>query len=182
MALMVSLMMTFAGCTLFSGEGTKPKSPEETAFREADKLIDAYKNMAGFGNNQTTRVIAKEFAELINKADKECFTGHKKRSVSLTNENFLTYVQESPSGTLFMVHVPQLKRYKGDVRLALTRLCWECAKVVCQKHGHKPSTLCVALRGSLLYGGMAIGSFNSENPNIDDSGPRTEQLYKYFKS
>lgn len=176
------LVILGGGAYYVSRVDTTPKTPEAAAFKAANSRIGSHKDGIGFGNNELTQKIANDFAESVRKIDKMMFSGHKDRAISLTDENFLTYVHSGTNGTVFLIHVPQFKRYKDDVRAMLTDMCWAGAQLVCEQHGHKGVKLCVALRGSVFYGAIAEGDFGPGAPSVEKAAViRDDRLHKYFE-
>lgn len=159
-----------------------PPEPGEEAFHEASRKIITNSEGAFHGNTPAATDMAQRFSEAMATADKEIFTGHKERSFSLTDEEFVTYCQVSGDKICFLVHVPQLKRYKDDVRDTLIELTWIVANHAIAESGAGPfSKVGVGLRGSIVYGGLAIGPpgekpAETENSAIVDD----DKLYEFF--
>ncbi|MCO5169479.1 MAG: hypothetical protein M9894_24310 [Planctomycetes bacterium] len=99
---------------------------------------------------------------------KVAFTGGKDegRRPSLSGGNFITYCQLTEVGACFLVHVPQLKSYKREVRGALIDLAWQSARGVTEERraAGRGDALAVGLRGAVLYGGLAAGPGRDERP------------------
>jgi hypothetical protein len=161
-------ILLLSGCG--GGKSSAPKSPAQKAFDDANLLITAKSKGIAHGNTETAIKRAAGSSETMEKLQKVAFTGgDKNRTVSLTGEKFLVYCQEAPDGVCFLVHVPQLKNYKNDVRVALANLAWTTAKMMTvDLQKEKPLKLAVGLRGSLMYGALATGK-SDEDPKIEES-------------
>ena len=123
--LLTLTLFAFTGC----GEGTStPKSPSEQAFNDANLKITSSTEGIFYGNSAQARQMAKAFSKNMFDREGALFTGGKEdRKITLTDENFLTYCQANEKSVLFLVHVPQFKRYKDKVRDALLALAWMTA-------------------------------------------------------
>lgn len=142
-----------------------PPGPEVTAFRAADERIVAWSGKAGFGNTPEAEALAEELSLRLQTLQKAAFTGGKDegRRPSLSGGNFITYCQLTDEGACFLVHVPQLKNYKREVRDALIDLAWQSARSVTDGR-RSGDALAVGLRGAVLYGGLAAGRADAERP------------------
>ncbi|MDA3963037.1 MAG: hypothetical protein PF961_19810 [Planctomycetota bacterium] len=179
--LVLVLLVIVGGGLFLSSIDSTPKTPEEAAFREANAKIGSHKDRVAFGNGEQSVKVAQDFTKSVRALDKVLFTGQKERSFSLTDENFLTYVQNGKNGVLFLVHVPQFKRYKNDVREALAKMCWIGAQSSCESNAIQPENLCIALRGSVFFGAIAEGRFDSSEPSIEEAAVIGDgRLHKYF--
>ncbi|MCA9628890.1 MAG: hypothetical protein KC766_14525 [Myxococcales bacterium] len=152
-----SLVVVFAllGC---KGD---PK-PGENEFQEANSKINVFEGEVGFGNTPACTALAKKFAVRIKADEKENFEGGEDENTATTQGNFMTYCQETASDVLLLVRVPNLDTYSGDIRKELIKLAWDALVELSadlRKSGEKK--LNVALRGNLLYGGLASGSAKS---------------------
>ena len=160
------LVVLSTGCGGSNSKSTG--SPSENAFHQANLLITASSKGIAHGNTESAKKRAAEFSETMGKLQKAAFTGgDKNRKMSLTGDTFLVYCQQVDDGVCFLVHVPQLKNYKDDVREMLTELAWTTAKMVTgDLHKEKPVKLAVGLRGAMLYGAIATGASNGD-PKIE---------------
>lgn len=154
--------------------------PGEQEFRAASLKILAGGDGVAQGNNEEATLFAQEMSDLLGSRDKQYFEGHHQRIVSLTGEKFLTYCQINGDRVAFLIHVPQLKRYKGGVREALIHLAWTTAVHVLSHSDERFSTVGIGLRGAVFYGGRAIGPINGE-PEIRNAGVvSTKPLLPFF--
>ena len=155
--------------------------PGHAEFQDANSMIGSFKDEEAFGNTGEAKQLAASFAKLIKLANDASFSGGKKGGLSMTKGHFLTYCRLNEDSVCFLIHVPQLKRYKKDVRDALIELCWISAQAVLKESVDKDIELAIGLRGSVTYGGSAIGMSSSDNPTTENSFmvSRTA-FYKYF--
>lgn len=175
------LLCVLSGCG--TGAPRAPKSAAETAFDAANQLIMSKSGGIAHGNTAEAKKMAAEYSDTIEKLQQVAFTGgDKNRNFSLTGEKFLVYCQLSSDSACFLVHVPQLKNYKDDVRVTLAKLAFTTAQMVtANMQKNKPTKLAVGLRGSVLYGATAIGNSDAE-PKIEQGfSVKDEPLHPYFQ-
>ena len=155
--------------------------PGEKEFQEANAKINVFESEVGFGNTAACTALAKKFAVRIKADEKENFEGGEDENTATTKGNFMTYCQETPSDVLLLVRVPNLDTYSGDIRKDLIKLAWDAVVELSadlRKAGDKK--LNVALRGNLLYGGLASGSANGQ-PQIEmQTSIDTSKFYPMF--
>ncbi len=175
--LLACLVIAAAGC---GKAGPPPVGKSQ--FDVANRKIGSDKEGAVHGNNENAKAMAQAFSDLMAVADKAAFSGHKKRLISLTGEKFVTYCHQSGDKIAFLVHVPQLKNYKGEVRDSLIELCWLAANQIVEDLGDgQYKQMGVGLRGSLMYGGLAIGPVGSEDPKTENAGAvDDDKLFPFF--
>lgn len=180
--LFVLSLCLLSGCG--SGTPSAPKSPAESAFDAANLLITTGKDGVAHGNTPEAKKLAEQFSSTMEVLQQAAFTGgDKNRKFSLTGEKFLVYCQQSSGRVCFLVHVPQLKNYKDDVRTMLAQLAFKTAQsVTVDLHKEKPIKLAVGLRGSLIYGASAIGSSDAQPQIAQSFSVPKEPLFPYFES
>ncbi len=167
--------------TAFSG----PDAPDRAAFKVADERIAFFRGEAAFGNTPEAQALARAFSSEMAALQELSFEGGADEStrVSLTRGEFLTHCQVGPRGVCFLVHVPQLKRYKGDVREELLSLAWLAANAAARDlPGKGDRELAVALRGAVMYGATATGRLGAQEPTSRElaSSVSESPLYPFF--
>lgn len=160
----------------------QPKKPGEKTFDVADDLIRSNDGDVAHGNTAACEERAELMSDVMRRMQDVGFTGGKEnRAVSLTGDEFLVHCQHSTHGIAFLVHVPQLKRYKDDVRTELARLAWASAELATQDLAEEdPLPLGVGLRGAVFYGAVITGT-HGEEPTIDHAGvTSTDPLFVFY--
>jgi hypothetical protein len=167
---------------VFGALGCKgdPK-PGQEAFNQANEKINVFEGDVGFGNTAAATALAKKIAVRIKQDEKENFEGGEDENTATTKGNFLTYCHETPKEIVLLVRVPNLDTYSGENRTELVKLAWTAAVELSadmRKAGDKKLT--IALRGTLLYGGLATG-MASADPKLETSQAiDTDKLYPSF--
>lgn len=185
-------LVALGGCTVFAVGGlfllaklaghTKPATPERAAFQAASNQVLANSGQVAFGNDSRAAAIAARFGERLQALREAAFTGAEaeKERASLTRGRFLVHCQLANDEACFLVHVPQLKNYKGDVREALLDLAWNAGREATRQAGVR--RLGVGLRGAVLYGAIAVGQASQARPELFECAGSigTEPLEAFF--
>jgi hypothetical protein len=98
-----------------------PASSEDV-FDNANRTITSSGGGHAYGNTESAIDMADQYSVMMKSMTDEMFSGGKQRAISLTDGEFLTYCQVNESSCAFLVHVPQLRQYKGEVRDALSSI------------------------------------------------------------
>lgn len=180
-AVNVGIFLIGMAVAIFSDRPVK-SSIEEKRFDKANSLITGSSTGYFHGNSKKAKEIAKEFADGMEVMSKLAFSGGKEeRAISLTKGKFLTACQLNSKSILLLVHVPQFKRYKGDVRDSLLELSWlQASKVIEAIPHHKEMEIAIGLRGAVLYGASIVGKYGEEPWLENDFSIGTDQFNKYF--
>ncbi|MGE3674518.1 MAG: hypothetical protein AB7K71_32910 [Polyangiaceae bacterium] len=184
MQIRLSFVFALLLVSLFGLVGCKgePK-PGEKEFQEANAKLNVFEGEAGFGNTAACSALAKQFAVRIKADEKENFEGGEDENTATTKGNFMTYCQETASDVLLLVRVPNLDTYSGEIRKELIKLAWDAAVELSgdlRKAGEKK--LNVALRGNLLYGGLASGAASGQ-PQVEmATSIDTDKFYPLFSA
>lgn len=185
LAVLGGLGVVAIGALLLLGtvvNATRVERPGEVAFRAADQQVSINQGQVAAGN---TAEAAERFSKRLKLLQAVSFEGGKDEStrLSLSGGEFLTFCQVQPDSVAFLVHVPQLKAYKGESREALLGLAWSTAQeVTAELRQAGDRRLAVGLRGAVLYGALAAGQGAAERPGIfrQASSVSTDELVGFF--
>src|SRR5262249_24420684 len=80
---------------------------------------------------------------------------------------------------VFLIHVPELRRFSADAQKSLGQMTWLCAQGMLEKSGKgKPGIrLAVGLRGIAAYSQVLTGNYT---PGASDSSTGITQIYEGF--
>lgn len=185
-------LVALGGCAVFAVGGllllaklsgpTRPPSPERAAFQAASDQVLANSGQVAFGNDPRAQSIAARFGERLQALRGVAFTGaeEEQERTSLTRGRFLVHCQLAGDEACFLVHVPQLKNYKGDVRETLLDMAWNAGREATREAGVR--RLGVGLRGAVLYGAIAVGEASQSRPELFECAGSvgTEPLEAFF--
>jgi hypothetical protein len=166
-----------AGCDLGSpswrtraGSSSSRSSPGADAFNRASEQISVYKGQDAFGNTTEAKELAARFSILLKSMRAMAFTeGHG--GPSLSEGHFITYCQLGQKSVLFLVHVPELRRFTSSARESLLDVAWMVGQETTselRKEGKQQ--LGIGLRGALLFGALGIGPATADKPTTRQTG------------
>ncbi len=137
---------------------SKGGSQAETRLRQAEQSIMALQGDApGRGNNAKAVELAESFAERMLMVRETAFTSGKKSLFQLSKGQFITYVELHENSALFLVHVPDYRKFDREAKEELGKLAWLVAQLTVEDELPEDADLAVALKGTLLYGDIMVG-------------------------
>jgi hypothetical protein len=182
------LALTFVGA---QHEARRTREPGEAQFAAANREIEMYRGAAAVGNTPKAVDVATTFSSEMKKLRAELFEGGKPSGFSVSHHEFLTCCELQETQCVFLVHVPELRRFNDSAKISLSALTWGAAQHALQKEkaGKPGMGLAIGLRGVTLYDRVLIGTYA---PDADDS-PRSlketittphaeEALFPWFRS
>lgn len=191
-ALLVSTVVGLGVRGLSQGSSSSPardvsasRTVSSSGFRAANSQIESYADgQTAFGNTPEAVELARKFSTILEVMTRKGFTGGRADDTgTLTQGHVLTYVEMRAETVCFLVHVPELRSYRGEVRGTLLDLAWAAARESTRsRRPDRDVKLAVALRGIVFYGAISIGPLSSEKPQTKDSegAASTEPLYAFF--
>jgi hypothetical protein len=164
------------------------KAPGEAEFREANRAIIANRGTVAFGNNAAAVALAERYANDLKLLREGLFTEGKKDALSLAKGEFLTFCQRTETACVFLVHVPELRRFTEEAKASLVELAWLNAQAVLKNSAEPPpATVAVGVKGAVFYEAVWVGKFAPDAPGAHGgvetraSGLEgTQLLYPFF--
>jgi hypothetical protein len=186
----VLLLSLFMAPGFFSGLAAarvKPMSdsPQADALRAAELKILSDSEGVAHGNSPEAQVLAERYAETMKELREVLFTPDKKKAISLTEGNFITYCQLSRGKCALVVHVPGYKNFTSDAKKSLAELAWRAAQQTVRDTLQEGDQLAVGLKGTLLYGSVMVGTVvadDSPSDGIAEESIDKEKLHPFFES
>ncbi|TDU71011.1 hypothetical protein EI77_02129 [Prosthecobacter fusiformis] len=129
---------------------SEDSGPAQTAFKKADSLITSSGKGTVHGNTPQAVSLAKDFAA-ASKEFRDLFIEKGKDS------EFLTYVYLTPTRCVFLLHVPQLRKFSKEAKDTMSEIAWLSAQGLAAKLTPKPSKVALGIRGNILYDRAYIG-------------------------
>ena len=151
-------------------------------FQEAERSIMALQgDSPGRGNSPEAIRIAQSFAEMILEVRDSAFTKGKKPLFQLTSGQFITYVELHEDRALFLVHVPEYRKFSKEAKQQLAELAWIFAQITVADALPEDADLAVALKGTLMYGDIMKGYVTKHEGLRDHALPAKKQdLLAFF--
>ena len=140
-------------------------------FDAANRQIQTYENgKTAYGNTPAAVELAEKFSVVVKTMTRIAFTNPQKDETEImTGGHVLAYVEVRADTICFLAHVPNLRNYRGEVRKSLLDLAWAAARASSRRAvPDRDMKLAVALRGTLLYGAIAVGSTSREKPDSSE--------------
>jgi hypothetical protein len=179
LAMMLGVLLLIGYCT-----ADRKDYPGKAEFEKANATITTKNQGVGHGNTPEATKAAARFAQSIKPLQAMLFKGGSGRSWASGGE-FLTYCRHNPDSVAFIVHVPELRHYKGaESRDALAFLAWTAANKAAEGltfSTEKPAII-VGLRGFASYGPIWSGKRGGEPEVKTDNLDEKRRLYPYFVS
>jgi len=156
-------------------------------------LLISSHGRSGFGNNPEAVALAEAFSKKLKSLREEYFTkgkGDRDLFTALTKSEFPAYCRLSSNACVFLVHVPELRRFTAEAKQSLGRLAWETAQETVKMGVHPPPVrLVVGVKGELSYDPILIGKFvpalheMGEGIETQDSGILSmSRFYPFFEA
>jgi hypothetical protein len=146
---MFALFMTFAPS---KEKGDAASQAAEAQFEAANSLISSNDdgNIA-HGNSKEALAMATSFSTAVKQMREAAIQAGKNSVFSSSGGEFLTYVHLAPDCCIFLVHVPQLRKFTKEAKQAIGQIAWINAQVLASQLNPPPAKLAVGIRGAALY-------------------------------
>ncbi|RBP42348.1 hypothetical protein DES53_10652 [Roseimicrobium gellanilyticum] len=183
LALAVSVLLPFVKVP--DREATA--GPGKKEFDNANLLLTSNRNGAAHGNTPAAKELAGKFsAKLKDYRDAGVEQQKKRSSFSLTNGEFLTYCHLREGDCVFLVQVPDLRKFDSEAKKFICTAAWHTANTVLAELPKLPKQLAVGVRGTLLYEefitGTAVGASDNPEKGIEKrhDGMDKEAVFAFF--
>ncbi len=192
MLLVIALLcLPFLLVTGAPGGSLRGSHPGEAQFRAANEKIDIYRDGVAFGNCPNALAVATKFSAAFKKLRGVFFEGGKSTGLSVSHHEFLTWCELQETQCVFIVHVPELRRFTDSAKQSLGRVAWVTAQqcLAAQGLGRPDMKVAVGLRGFALYDRVLIGhyaggisSFTNDLPETITGSHPEEKLFPLFQT
>jgi hypothetical protein len=133
-------------------EVVRQPKPGARAFHEANLLITSSRNGINHGNTPQAKELAGEFSSRLKVARQQGVEARKSAAViSATGGEFLTFCHMTDDHCIFLVHVPDLRKFSVGAKDYIADAALSTAVAVAAKSGIRPAAVAVGIRGALLY-------------------------------
>ena len=151
-------------------------------FRAAEQMILALQGDApGRGNSPESIRLAESFAETMLAVRETAFSESRDPIIQLSSGQFITYIELHDDRALFLVHVPEYRKFSKEAKEQLAQLAWTVAQSIVRDVLPEDAELAVALKGTVLYGDIMIGYATKHEPLRDNYRVgKKEELLAFF--
>jgi hypothetical protein len=165
--------------------GSSSKSAEEALFDSANRKITTDNDGTAHGNSPEAKKLAAEFSSKLKTLREVGIEPSKKRSVSLSGGEFITFCHLAEGTCAFLVHVPQLRKYTDEAKDFIGEAAWGVAQHCVATLPDKPKKVAVGIRGIALYDRVLTGEGSADDsaePEIHEGVSSKDMLFSYFAS
>ncbi|MFO1093256.1 MAG: c-type cytochrome domain-containing protein [Planctomycetaceae bacterium] len=179
-----ALAVAMVGAAVFAlmQHGPPPNAahnqPGEAALAKAEGLIVGDSRGTAHGNTPAAQELARQFALVMEEVDKKAFTDTNAK-FKLSGGHYVTFCELQHDYCVFVVHVPEYRRFESSAKDVLEKLAWGAAQRIAGTAMPADSRLAVGLRGVLLYGAVLEGMVGGGESHFVRSDER-QRLFTYF--
>ncbi|MBK8038474.1 MAG: hypothetical protein IPK22_15295 [Verrucomicrobiaceae bacterium] len=164
------------------------KQPGNSAFHSANLLLMGKSKGIAHGNTPEAKVLAEVFSQTLKEARKMGVESRKSPAiVTLTGGEFLTYCHLTPESCVFMVHVPDLRKFAPDAKDFIAEAAWRTGLAITREDLPSLRNLCIGIRGVMLYdraiygvSGNAAGATTLHRTEVKGDSEAESVLQRYF--
>ncbi len=182
---LIGIMVT-NGVIMMRNYKPRPKTPAELGFAVAEECIKAKSGKSG-GSNVAETEAAQLMAKMSAAFREETISANvskpkglfRKAASGLDAKDFVAYCKVKNDTALFLLHVPDLRKFTDEAKEAMLKGAWISAQMAL--HGMpepKPKQLTVSTRGILSYDAAYSGKVVdfSVFENMGEAEPTNSQL------
>lgn len=165
--------------------GDSSKSAEETLFDSANRKIGSNKDGVAHGNSPEAEKLAAEFSSKLKTLREVGIEKSRKRSISLSGGEFITFCHLAEGSCAFLVHVPELRKYTDEAKEFIGEAAWGVAQHCVATLPEKPQKVAVGVRGFALYDRVLTGAGTGDEtakPETHTGVESKDVLFSYFAS
>ena len=157
-------------------EGTEFQAPQARLQAAELKIISDTAGVA-YGNSAKAIELARNMGDMMKDIRDEMFT-EDKGGISISGGNFITYCELTESSCLFLIHVPNYRKFSADAKKSLAQLTWTAAQTTAAESIDGNHDLGVGMKGVILYGSVMVGKLSDKQPTTNDK--ERSHLVKFF--
>ncbi len=161
-AALLILGIAWGGYKIYEARRNMPAKPGVAEFRAANRRIGA-QGTGDSGNTADASQLAVQLSKSVSVLRNLNFEQSKEKSFIDENDPFRTYCDLRDDQCVFLIHVPELRRFGADAQKSLAQVTWLSAQGLLEKSGKGKSgmRLAVGLRGIAAYSCVLTGRYTS---------------------
>jgi hypothetical protein len=181
----VALIIGLGFYLVYRSASAAARQPGAAEFRDASNLVGPI-GAPGSGNSEKATKMASDMSKLMKDFREQAYSHAAKKSIMDAADEFRTYCYLQEGQCVFLIHVPELRRFKPEAKQSLAESAWFFAQGLLGKRGER-MRLAVALRGLTSYDRVLTGEFAPGNgakfrlkPETFDGVNCEKQLISWF--
>lgn len=157
-------------------EAARAKQPGYTPFKQAERFVGRWEGVEGRGNTPKATQAAVSFSTMLKEYRALAISETKSKKSKSNKDHFVTWCEVQGNRCLFIVHVPDLRRFEDDAKTAIGEGAWYAAQISSKLLGlPADAELAVAVRGDVLYDRLITGRYVA---NSDSESTLSEENLK----
>lgn len=177
-------------------ERERARLPGYADYKRAEEYVGSWSGSDGKGNNAKATDAAETFTNVLKAYRTLAVSESKSKKTTGSKDHFITWCEVQGNRCLFIVHVPELRRFEEDAKATLADGAWLAAQVSSKKLDlPADAELAVAIRGDVLYdrliSGRLLVGVDSDAPDFEErmkssikrtkkGGALSDELIQYF--
>ncbi len=177
-------------------ERERAKLPGYADYKRAEDYVGSWSGADGKGNTAKATDAAETFTNVLKAYRTMAVSESKSKKAPGSKDHFITWCEVQENRCLFIVHVPELRRFEDDAKATLAEGAWLAAQVSAKKLDLPAGAeLAVAIRGDVLYdrliSGRRLEIVEPDAPDFEEKmkksiertkkgGALSDELIQYF--
>lgn len=194
--ILIPVLMMLAAAASSKQEQERAKQPGYAEYKKAENYVGSWSGADGKGNTAKATEAAETFTNVLKAYRSMAVSESKSKKTTGSKDHFITWCEVQGNRCLFIVHVPDLRRFQDDAKTAIAEGAWLAAQVSSKKLDLPVNAeLAVALRGDILYDRLITGhrlvGVESDSPEFEaklkksmegtkKSSALDDELIRYF--
>ena len=180
------------GYFVLSQADSLPRSRGESELRAAIEHVGSGQ-ASGSGNSVEAQQLARGMSDTMAKIRETLFEKSKRESILDSHDGFKTYCDLQEGQCVFLIHVPELRRFTEQAKESLGKTAWAVGQSLLRssKEATPGMRLAIGLRGIAAFDRVLTGKFEAEHSNTPAQSGLGEvkegfgcerELYSWFAS
>jgi hypothetical protein len=156
---------------------TTPRTPTDRSFLYEATAKIGPSGESTSGNSAEAVRLAEKLVSAMTSIRREHFTESGSQALVDQRDTFKVYCDLRSNQCVFLIHVPELRRFQGQAQTSLGTYAWNAARAVLKEGGVEDSKLrlAVALRGLIAYERVMLGDFTPEGTDGEQGPSEVEE-------
>ena len=173
--LLLPFIIGFVGGGVERQRGTQASTPAGAFYRASSQI--GPRGKAASGNSAAAVDLAEQMAAAMTFVRNRGFTQSESKSLLDQHDTFKVYCDLRSDQCVFLIHIPELRRFEADAQRSLGDLAWVAAQELLahNRGANRSMRLAIGIRGNIAYDRVLLGTFT---PGLDEAarpGPGVEQ-------